>query len=136
MLSLFNFVALCRRVALRYTGVIGALSLCAPLLNVTNVWFALESLPLNAYYGYLAWKFWRESDSGSSRKLFRFSLVHLPALMLLFLLNKKEWVFTKDKDEMPVGAAGTAALHENKSIAAESLNQLKPLTTLLPKQSM
>lgn len=92
--------ALCRRVALRYTGVIGALSLAAPALDVTNIWFAVETLPLNAYFGYLAWKFYKESDSGSSRKLFRFSLLHLPILMVLFLINKKEWVFKKSNDEL------------------------------------
>ncbi|CAG9802800.1 unnamed protein product [Chironomus riparius] len=114
--------ALCRRVALRYTGVIGALSLSAPLLDVTNMWFALETLPLNAYFGYLAWRFYKESDSGSSRKLFRFSLLHLPVLMVLFLINKKEWVFKKSKDEIIVEKAVT-----------DSIGQLKPLTaTLLP----
>jgi len=116
------FPALCRRVALRYTGVIGALSLSAPLLDVTNNWFALETLPLNAYFGYLAWRFYKESDSGSSRKLFRFSLLHLPILMALFLINKKEWVFKKSKDEIIVEKAVT-----------DSISQLKPLTaTLLP----
>ncbi|XP_026461875.1 protoheme IX farnesyltransferase, mitochondrial isoform X2 [Ctenocephalides felis] len=88
--------ALCRRVALRHTCFLAALSLSAPFLDVTNYWFAAEMLPLNGYFMYLAWKFYKESDSKSSRKLFRFSLIHLPALMLLFLLNKKEWFFTKD----------------------------------------
>lgn len=81
--------ALCRRVALRYTGVITAVCCAAPLLDVTNPWFALESLPLNAYFMYLGYKFYQKSDSQSSRKLFRFSLLHLPAIMLLFMLNKK-----------------------------------------------
>lgn len=44
---------LCRRTALRYTLAITALSLTAPMLNVTNEWFALETLPLNAYFCYL-----------------------------------------------------------------------------------
>lgn len=45
--------ALCRRVALRHT--IGLTTLCttAPLLDVTNIWFALETLPLNLYFVYL-----------------------------------------------------------------------------------
>lgn len=132
--------ALCRRVALRYTGVIGALSLSAPLLDVTNMWFALESLPLNAYYGYLAWKFYQESDSGSSRKLFRFSLLHLPLLMILFMLNKKEWIFKKAKDETSIAAglaSGGALIAESKTTAIETLNQLAPLqTTLLSKQNL
>lgn len=81
--------ALCRRVAFRYTGVIAAISLAAPLLDVTNEWFALESLPLNGYFMYLGWRFYQKSDSASSRKLFRYSLIHLPLLMILFLVNKK-----------------------------------------------
>ncbi|XP_034840171.1 protoheme IX farnesyltransferase, mitochondrial [Maniola hyperantus] len=83
--------ALCRRVALRHTGIITATCLASPYLEVTNVWFALESLPLNIYFMYLAWEFYKKSDSGSSRKLFRFSLIHLPALMFLMLVNKKYW---------------------------------------------
>jgi len=124
--------ALCRRVALRYTGVITALSLSAPFLDVTNMWFALESLPLNAYFGYLAWQFYKESDSGSSRKFFRFSLLHLPLLMVLFLLNKKEWIYKKTKNELLVGAA----MIENQTTASDSLKQLQPLTSLArPKQN-
>lgn len=87
---------LCRRTALRYTIGLGALSFAAPVFDVTNVWFALETLPLNAYFTYLAWRFYKNSDSGTSRKLFRFSLLHLPALMILFLLNKKRWIFTEE----------------------------------------
>ncbi|KAL7739355.1 hypothetical protein ACLKA6_003963 [Drosophila palustris] len=90
---------LCRRTALRYSFVIGGLSLLAPVADVTNYWFALETLPLNAYFCYLAYKFHYKSDSGSSRKLFRFSLIHLPALMLLFLANKKHWYFNDAVDE-------------------------------------
>ncbi|XP_012550836.2 protoheme IX farnesyltransferase, mitochondrial isoform X1 [Bombyx mori] len=83
--------ALCRRVALRHTGIITATCLVSPYIGVTNTWFALESLPLNIYFMYLAWQFYQKSDSASSRKLFRFSLLHLPALMLLMLVNKKYW---------------------------------------------
>ncbi|XP_058446905.1 protoheme IX farnesyltransferase, mitochondrial [Malaya genurostris] len=88
---------LCTRVSLRHTGYITALSLLAPVLDVTNVWFAVESLPLNAYFSYLAWDFHQKADSKSSRKLFRFSLLHLPLLMALFLLNKKYWAISQDK---------------------------------------
>ncbi len=115
---------LCRRTALRYTIALGALSLAAPYFDVTNVWFALETLPLNAYFGYLAWRFYKNSDSGTSRKLFRFSLLHLPALMILFLLNKKRWIFTEE--------AGTLAATENVGamIAAnESIDMMPPMIT-------
>jgi len=45
--------ALCRRTALRYSVAIVGLSAMAPVLDVTNYWFALETLPLNAYFAYL-----------------------------------------------------------------------------------
>ncbi|XP_030384115.1 protoheme IX farnesyltransferase, mitochondrial [Scaptodrosophila lebanonensis] len=91
--------SLCRRTALRYTMAISGLSLLAPIFDVTNVWFALETMPLNLYFCYLAYEFHQKSDSGSSRKLFRFSLLHLPVLMLLFLVNKKNWYFTSSEQE-------------------------------------
>ncbi|EDW64570.2 protoheme IX farnesyltransferase, mitochondrial [Drosophila virilis] len=93
---------LCRRTALRYAFAICGLSMVAPLADVTNYWFALETLPLNAYFCYLAYEFKSKSDSGSSRKLFRFSLIHLPALMLLFLANKKNWYFKDNVEEKHV----------------------------------
>uniref|UniRef100_A0A0A9Y1Q1 Protoheme IX farnesyltransferase, mitochondrial n=1 Tax=Lygus hesperus TaxID=30085 RepID=A0A0A9Y1Q1_LYGHE len=89
MMSVTN-PALCRRTTLRYTALILGLSCYAPFVDLTNTWFALESLPLNGYFLYLAWKFYKESDSANSRKLFRFSLIQLPALMLLMLINKKK----------------------------------------------
>ncbi|XP_066586708.1 protoheme IX farnesyltransferase, mitochondrial [Prorops nasuta] len=89
---------LCRKTALRYTVVLSGLSYLAPLLDVTHWWFAAASTPLNAYFLYLAWNFYKESDSASSRKLFRFSLVHLPALMLLMLVSKKQWFSENKKD--------------------------------------
>ncbi|XP_055379261.1 protoheme IX farnesyltransferase, mitochondrial [Condylostylus longicornis] len=105
--------ALCRRTALRYTLGLGALSLAAPYFDVTNTWFALESLPLNAYFAYLAWKFYKKSDSGTSRKLFKFSLYHLPILMVLFLFNKKHWFLFEDTSLPSVAAPGLIAAMVN-----------------------
>lgn len=45
--------ALCRRVALRHTIGLTALCVAAPLFDITNIWFALESIPLNGYFIYL-----------------------------------------------------------------------------------
>jgi protoheme IX farnesyltransferase len=80
---------LCRKTALRYSVAIMGLSCSAPLLDVTTWTFAVDSLPVNAYLVYLAWRFYKESDSKSSRKLFRYSLIHLPALLVLLLISKK-----------------------------------------------
>lgn len=108
---------LCRRVALRHTIAILGLSTAAPILDVTNWWFLLESAPLNLYFIYLgkilkfsnsicvnlsfsAYNFYKESSSQSSRKLFRFSLLHLPLLMTLFMLNKKKWFMFNEEEKI------------------------------------
>lgn len=80
---------MCKRVALRYS--LGMIALCsaAPLVDLTTWTFAVDSLPLNIYLSYLAWNFYRKGDSNSSRKLFRFTLVHIPVLLLLMLIGKK-----------------------------------------------
>ncbi|XP_063926365.1 protoheme IX farnesyltransferase, mitochondrial-like [Zophobas morio] len=90
---------LCRRVALRHTIALEAMTLAAPYLDVTNWWFVLEATPLNLYFIYLAYNFYKDSSSETSRKLFRFSLIHLPLLMMLFLINKKKW-FVFDGDDV------------------------------------
>lgn len=80
---------LCKRVALRYS--VGMIGLCtaAPLVDLTTWTFAVDSLPLNLCLAYLAWDFYRKGDSNSSRKLFKFTLLHIPLLMLLMLIGKK-----------------------------------------------
>lgn len=82
---------LCRKTALRYTVILMGLCYLAPIMDATNWWFALLSTPLNVYFLHLAWKFHQHSDSGSSRKLFQFSLIHLPILMIFMLVNKKSF---------------------------------------------
>merc|ERR1719219_2743005 len=85
---------LCKRVALRHSVACIAICTAAPLLGVTTWAFAIDSLPLNLYMTFLAWKFYQKADSNSSRKLFRFSLIHLPLLMTLMCISKKR---EKDK---------------------------------------
>ncbi|VEN49145.1 unnamed protein product [Callosobruchus maculatus] len=94
---------LCKKVALRHTIALQAFSTLAPVLDTTNWWFLLEVTPLNLYFIYLAYKFYKDASSSTSRKLFRFSLLHLPLMMILFLLNKKKWfVFEKTEDEQSI----------------------------------
>lgn len=57
----------------------------------------------NIYMNFIpAWNFYKNSDSGSSRKLFRFSLIHLPALMLLMLVNKKYWSSSEPQENSEI----------------------------------
>lgn len=65
-------------------------SVAAPMLDVTTWAFAFDSFPLNAYLIYLSWKFYENADSSSSRKLFRYTLVHLPMLMILMFISRKK----------------------------------------------
>ncbi|CAG9860098.1 unnamed protein product [Phyllotreta striolata] len=90
---------LCKRVALRHTVALQAMCTAAPFLDTTNWWFLLEATPLNLYFIYLAYRFYKDASSSTSRKLFRFSLIHLPLLMMLFLVNKKKWfIFNEEKE--------------------------------------
>uniref|UniRef100_A0A0K8RDJ6 Putative heme a farnesyltransferase n=1 Tax=Ixodes ricinus TaxID=34613 RepID=A0A0K8RDJ6_IXORI len=70
---------LCRAVALRHSVALLLLcSVAAPLADLTTWTFAVDTLPLNAYLLFRAWRFYREPDSATSRTLFRLSLVYLP----------------------------------------------------------
>ncbi|KZS21542.1 protoheme IX farnesyltransferase, mitochondrial [Daphnia magna] len=81
---------LCRRTTLRHTAALIGICSTAPLIGLTTWTFALDSLPVNLYFLILAWRFYRHSDSSSSRKLFRMSLAHLPIIMILMLVHKKK----------------------------------------------
>eukprot|EP00127_Corallochytrium_limacisporum_P004088 Clim_evm33s157 gene=Clim_evmTU33s157 len=80
---------LCRRTALRYSLACFPLSLALPALGVCNPWFAVTSSLVNAYMSIEAVRFYRNADSGSARKLFFASIVHLPVLMALVVLHRK-----------------------------------------------
>lgn len=87
---------LCRRVAVRHSLGLVAVCSAAPLLGVTDWVFAVDSLPLNLYMVYLSFRFYQKADSNTSRKLFRYTLIHLPLLMTLMCLGKKS---KQDKEE-------------------------------------
>lgn len=86
---------LCRRVALRYCLAMIPICTLAPVTGLTTWWFALDSLPLNLWFSYLGWRFYSYSDFKSARKLFHFSLFHLPLLLVLMILNKTSWTSEK-----------------------------------------
>lgn len=78
------------RVALRYSlwFVPLCIGLCAT--NVTEWTFAATSLPVNIWLVREAVRFWQhEGHQGSARGLFWASVWHLPAVMVLALLQKK-----------------------------------------------
>ncbi|RCN34778.1 protoheme IX farnesyltransferase [Ancylostoma caninum] len=62
---------LCRVTSIRHSlALVGLCSIAAPLTNLTTITFALDSLPVNAYMCWLAYKFYKAPDAQNSRKLF------------------------------------------------------------------
>merc|ERR1719222_1712042 len=59
------------------------------IIGLTTWMFAIDSLPVNLYYVYLSYQFYRNSDSSTARKLFRFSLAHLPMVLTLMWIHKR-----------------------------------------------
>ncbi|KAM5274854.1 protoheme IX farnesyltransferase, mitochondrial [Ctenodactylus gundi] len=92
---------LCRRVALRHCLALIGLSAAAPTLGVTTWTFPFISLPINLYISYLGYRFYRDADRKSSRKLFFCSLWHLPLLLLLMLTCKRRPGGEGDKGNAP-----------------------------------
>jgi protoheme IX farnesyltransferase len=76
-------------VALRHCLALIVLSTAAPILDVTTWTFPVISLPINLYISYLGFRFYRDADRKSSRRLFFCSLWHLPLLLLLLLTCKQ-----------------------------------------------
>ncbi|XP_031323443.2 protoheme IX farnesyltransferase, mitochondrial [Camelus dromedarius] len=92
---------LCRRVALRHCLALVALSAAAPALDVTTWTFPVIALPINLYISYLGFRFYRDADRKSSRKLFFCSLWHLPLLLLLMLSCKRPLAGSSGAGEPP-----------------------------------
>lgn len=87
MMSVVN-PDLCKRVALRHSGLLLLYTCLSPIYGSTSGLFTLLSLPLNIQFINLSWKFYKNADSSSSRKLFRFSLIYLPAILGLLIITK------------------------------------------------
>ncbi|CAB3405366.1 unnamed protein product [Caenorhabditis bovis] len=85
---------LCRITSIRHSlALVGLCSIAAPLTDLTTVSFALDSLPVNAYLVYLSYQFYKAPDAKNSRKLFFYSLIYLPLIMLLMgilLMNERD----------------------------------------------
>ncbi|NXG32442.1 COX10 protein, partial [Dromaius novaehollandiae] len=98
---------LCRRVALRHCLALIGLSTVAPVLDMTTWTFPIISLPINLYISYLGFRFYRDADRSSSRKLFFCSLWHLPLLLLVMFTCKKPFLEKEEKGNLS-GSHGRA----------------------------
>lgn len=100
--------ALCRRVALQYSLALIPLSIGASYVGMCDWWLAVDSTILNGWLSYRAWEFYRDGDDKSARKLFLFSIIHLPALIVLFLFHKRRGLEKETgAPEEVIGPVGT-----------------------------
>lgn len=79
---------LCLRTQLRHALLLTAECTLMSYCGLTSWFFPLEALPINGYLLYLAYKFKIDPSASSSRKLFRYSLIHLPCIIVLMILSK------------------------------------------------
>jgi protoheme IX farnesyltransferase len=88
MISVLN-PRICTSSSLSHTIALLVMCSClAPIFELTTWNFAIDSLPFSLYFIYLAVQFKRNADAQSSRKLFRYSLIYLPMIILLMLITK------------------------------------------------
>jgi protoheme IX farnesyltransferase len=78
------------RVSLRYSLGLVPVSVVAPLLDMTDWWFMLDSGLVNVLLCERAWRFYKERNDETAKKLFFASLVYLPVVLALMLLHKKK----------------------------------------------
>lgn len=95
---------LTRRVALRYSLMLAALPFVTSACDVTSWMYAVDSLPVNAYLVYLSWRFYRDRDSGTARRLTRFSYLQLTAGLILMLLAKQHYHTEPQQQPAAAGA--------------------------------
>ena len=92
--------ALCLRTQMRHSLLLTSycLLMSHPSVGLTTWTFAVDTLPFNLYLVYLSFKFKSDPSSSTSRTLFRYSLLHLPAVILLMLLSKNSKSGADDDD--------------------------------------
>ena len=79
MMSVTNS-ALNATVSLRNTIALIPLCIAMPFTGISHCSFSFYSVPINIYFSYLAWNFYKTPNKQTARELFRFSLVYLPIL--------------------------------------------------------
>ena len=105
--------ALCLRTQLRHSFLVTSycLLLSHPVIGLTTWAFAADTLPFNLYLIFLSYRFGKEPSSASSRKLFRYSLIHLPAIIVLMMISKKSQ--SDDKSDSQKDLPSAINIHQS-----------------------
>lgn len=106
--------ALCLRTQFRHSILLTSYCflLSHPVIGLTTWEFAADTLPFNLYLIFLSYRFKQDPGSASSRKLFRYSLLHLPIIILLMIICK----YSKSEQESKNG------LEEEQDLLQSSIN--------------
>ncbi len=64
------------------------LSLMGTIFGVAGWWYAAGAIVLGAWLSMLAWRFWRRRDAASARAVFVGSIVYLPLLLILVVVDR------------------------------------------------
>lgn len=75
-------------VGLRHSLYLIPMGVAAPMMGMTTWAFGVESLLINGYMAYHAFKFYQNPVIKTAKQCFRTSLWHLPALMVLMAFHK------------------------------------------------
>ena len=103
------------KLGLRYSLLMLPLCCTAPLLGVTTYWFAIDSLLPNALLTWFGWRFYRERTNDSARKLFRITLLHLPLVMMLLIINKSRVLPHSEQQTEPASADTALIIKSSRS---------------------
>ena len=75
----------------RYSLYLSTIPFLATLTDVTSSMFMFEGIALNACQLTLAYRFKQDRTNSNARRIFLFSLLYLPSLLILFLIHSKVW---------------------------------------------
>jgi len=104
---------LCKRVAFRHSLAMTGLCFLAPVMGLTSWVFPFATLPVNLPFAWLGWRFRQDSDdksAQSSRRLFFWSLLQLPVLMIIMGMCRTDNTQEKTSDPEKVSSQKTEKL--------------------------
>lgn len=85
--------------------------------DMATWYLAVDGTVLNLFLTYNAWRFYRERSEETARRLFLFSNLHLPLLLILFMLHKKRNLPPFEHDD-PVVKCHDAIMEANDNIVS------------------
>ena len=80
---------LCQNTALRHSIILLGCTMTMCISDMTHWTFGVDTLPFSLYFIYLSYRFRHDPSAQTSRKLFMYSLIYLPVVMLLMIISKK-----------------------------------------------